>query len=305
MFPNRLSLDWQFNLESVQHSDAVLRSITVLHLQEMVIPWPSTAYHGLVDLRLEFSAESETWISAVQLSGILAASLTLEVLKLSGLGIVRPRNWDLTTSIPLVHLRVLHLGGMYDASWELLLPLVSISDCLGSLSIGFHMHSQDNLTDLIDDFLRNTPTETLVFSEASVSGASPLWALSVSRTIPALKNLVLSQFNILDIEDLEAMEAELGSNDPSSRQTHALNHLYLVSSDINLDDLKIIVPMYNVRTLHLESCTVVETEEANPPITIAELRERLLKAFPHLVCVISNVDTTSGWPCRTMLDQFS
>ncbi|KAG8737115.1 hypothetical protein FRC10_008562 [Ceratobasidium sp. 414] len=300
MFPERLALDWQFDLASADNSDAVLRSITVLHLQEMVIPWSSTTYHGLVDLRLEFTAESEAWVSVAQLADILAASPTLEILKISGLGVVRSGDWNTAISIPLVHLKVLYLSDMYDATLELLLSLFSLSDCLGSLSIGFQTHRQVNLAHLIDDFLRNSPTETLAFSEASALGTSPLRALSISRTIPSLRNLVLSQFNPLDIEELETMAAELGtsSSHQMTSSLHSLTHLYLVSSEVNLDDLKIIVPMYSVRTLHLESCTAFET-------TIGDLKNSLLEVFHDLVCVISDVDTTSKWPCRTMFDQLS
>ncbi|KAG8692194.1 hypothetical protein FRC09_011403, partial [Ceratobasidium sp. 395] len=88
----------------VGQSDPILRSITVLHLNDVVLPWTSVAYHNLMDLRLQFSEAEEREISTSQLVDILGASPGLTTLKLDYITITTSDNWNAKNAVRLAHL---------------------------------------------------------------------------------------------------------------------------------------------------------------------------------------------------------
>ncbi|KAG8717940.1 hypothetical protein FRC09_013409 [Ceratobasidium sp. 395] len=302
IMPKRLAPSWPSELPSIDRAEAVLLSASVLHLQEVVLPWTSAAYHGLIDLRLEYNKGlSEARISITNLANTFTASPALETLKISGLAITLSDDWDSSTRVPLAYLRVLCLSNMFNESWELVLSLISLSDCLNTLSVGFKTYNQSELASPICHFLRESPVETLAFTEGSGSGASPFWVLEASTAAPLLKNLILVQAIFFEDEECDTLAALLVDMSSSSRR---LPNLYMVSSLLDFSDLQLIVPRYGVQALHFERCNTVFSMSDIPgdPKTPEELGDRLRDSCLGLNCTVSDIDTTADWPCRTMFD---
>ncbi|KAG8788499.1 hypothetical protein FRC12_014500 [Ceratobasidium sp. 428] len=284
-------------LLAASQSSGILGSITVLHLSNILLPWTSAAYHNLTDLRLEFTASEGAEISTSQLGGILAASPELVVLKLEFIRIRQSIHWDTDDVVRPVHLEVLYLGYMDYESWVALLSVLSLSDCLGALEVCFGP-ALERISHPVRDFLRGVHVKTLaVFSLGS--GSSPQWVLSLSTTIPSLKSLILSDYNP-DTNGLEA--ATSGDSEANIDNTPHLPHLFLVTSDnLYLEELKLIVSVYGVRTLHLDG---LRRYRRIPNVKRPEdLETALLQLFPSLTCILSDEDTTRHWPCRTTFDQ--
>ncbi|KAG8713193.1 hypothetical protein FRC09_018985 [Ceratobasidium sp. 395] len=275
--------------------DPILRSITVLHLSDTLLPWTSTAYHSLVDLRLQFTENDKREISTSQLAGILAASPGLTILKFDDITITSSDDWDAENVVRLAHLEVLCLWFLSYRSWVALISVLSLSDCLGSLEVG--IRAQDSvphfskISHLVQDFLHGARIKTLAI--IGFEDDDPHCALSLSATIPSLQSLVLSDCDLLQSRGDEATGDEPNINvDTPSR----LPHLFLASSKFSLDNLKRIVSVSGVETLHLDR---VPTRCGHNGPTKDELRAALLDAFPRLTCVITDKDTTLKWPCRT------
>ncbi|KAG8686475.1 hypothetical protein FRC09_014109, partial [Ceratobasidium sp. 395] len=289
------------NLEGfpISQSDTFLRSITMLHLGDIRLPWTSTAYHNLIDLRLQFSEVDVREISTSQLADILGASPGLTTLKLDYITINPSDDWDAENVVRLAHLEVLCLLYLSYDSWVELVSVLSLSDCLGPLEVGICIqHYGDSFSEIshmVRDFLHGARVKTLAI--ASFRDDDPQSALSLSATIPSLENLMLSDCNLLNLrrDKVIGEEPKIKVDTPSR-----LPHLFLASSKLDLDKLKLIVSVYGVETLHLDNVQSWLISDRGPPRD--ELRTALLDAFPHLACVITDEDTTLKWPCRTVFD---
>ncbi|KAG8779457.1 RHO1 GDP-GTP exchange protein 2 [Ceratobasidium sp. 428] len=276
-------------------SDPILRSIIVLYLSDTLLPWTSTAYHSLVDLRLQFTENDKREISTSQLAGILAASPGLTTLKFDYLTITSSDDWDAENVVRLAHLEVLCLWFLSYRSWVALVSVLSLSDCLGSLEVG--IRAQDSvshfskISHLVQDFLHGVRVKTLAI--IGFEDDDPQYALSLSATIPSLESLVLSDCNLLKPrgDEVAGYEPRINVDTPSR-----LPHLFLASSRFSLDNLKRIISVSGVETLHLDR---VPTRCGHNGPTKDELRAALLDAFPRLTCVITDKDTTLKWPCRS------
>ncbi|KAG9077554.1 hypothetical protein FS749_010552, partial [Ceratobasidium sp. UAMH 11750] len=280
-------------------AEELLRSVAVLDLDDVTIPWTSTVYHNLVDLRLWFSLNREARISTSQLATILTSSLGLVTLKIYGLEVTSLDDWDATTVVHLVHLEVLYLGSLSRRSCELLLPLIPLSNCSNNLSIGLEFRDWAGIAHSMRDFLRGTQTRKLACC-GDQGNASPRWALSLAEILPVLEDLVLYEFQYLGAEEIRDMASEHQPS-PDGDQPHGivapcLPRLYVVSSQVNLEGLSFIISRCGVRNIHLEKCSARTARE----LSVRDIEVRLRRDFPDLVCIISNDDTTRGWPCRVV-----
>ncbi|KAG8723137.1 hypothetical protein FRC09_004592 [Ceratobasidium sp. 395] len=274
-------------------SDPILRSITVLHLSDALLPWNSVAYHNLIDLRPQFIVFDEWSISTLELGGILAASPGLTTLKLEYITITHSGDWNAENVVRLARLEVLYLLYVDYDSWVALASVLSLSDCLGTLEVSVR-HRGDSFSEvfhLVRDFLHGVRVKTL--SVPAFGDDDAQWALSLSATIPSLESLVLPDYD-LNWYGHEAIgnEPEINVDTPPR-----LPHLFVASSKLDLDGLKLIVSIYGVETLHLDNAESQYGSDSGP--LRDELRVALLDAFPHLTCLITDEDTTLKWPCRT------
>ncbi|KAG8765655.1 hypothetical protein FRC12_007380 [Ceratobasidium sp. 428] len=279
-------------------SDAVLQSVSLLHLGDAMIPWTSVAYHNLVDLRLRFDDPEEADVSTSQFANILAASPGLVILKLEGMAIEPSNDWEVEMDIQPVHLEVLYLAYLSYDSYVTLPSILSLSNCPGTLEVGIHHHADFllEISQIVQDFLRGVRVKTLSLS--SFEGEhSPQWALSLPATIPSLDNLIL---NNCDTSGLHGPEETVYEPEIKINITPRLPHLFLVSNDFDIDKLKLVVSVCGVETLHLQVQNQYMLFTSRPAKD--ELKAALLESFPNLTCTISDEDTTLHWPCRTMFD---
>ncbi|KAG8709068.1 hypothetical protein FRC09_000891 [Ceratobasidium sp. 395] len=280
-------------------NDAVLHSITVLHLHNVLIPSTSAIYHNLTDLRLQLHYNDENIpTSQLELAGMLAASPGLTILKLEFLNITPSEDWDENKVVRLPHLKVLYLEGLCKESFVALIPILSLSDCLGALEVGIHRCYDgylEEIADLSQDFLRGARVKTLALSPNLDYHDGAQWALSFSKTIPSLENLILETYYLRDVresrEKTDEPEIHVGA------MSH-LPNLFLMVHELNLEKLKLIVSGYGVKTLHLDSSRFYGFDGPSK----SELKTALLESFPSLKCTVSDKDTTRHWPCRRFFD---
>ncbi|KAG9101266.1 hypothetical protein FRC06_003228 [Ceratobasidium sp. 370] len=291
---------WDLDLLSLEHAEAVLSALTVLHLKNNLIPFSSAAYHNLADLRLLLTVRcSHNGISVSQLAGIFAASPGLSTLKLQGLEVVPSSDWDAIKVTPLIHLEVLCLLDMDDESLELVMRLVPLSRCLGELSIG--LNAGDNILPIAQDFLRGSRTKKLACTMHHGSD-SIWWPLLLSKVVPLLEHLVIVNFtprrapNMEDLVlDLERHKGEGGLNEEFPSYAP---HVYLASCTISQDVITLIARVLGAQTIHLGRCYMMDDRGK-----LVGLDVTLLEALPSIVCPATMVDTTARWPCRTMFDR--
>ncbi|KAG8692193.1 hypothetical protein FRC09_011402 [Ceratobasidium sp. 395] len=280
-------------------SDDILHSITILHLNDVMLAWTSSAYYNLIDLRLQFTEADEMVVSTSELAGVLGASPELTTLKLDYITITPSNDWNAENVVRLVHLEVLCLLFLSYDSWVALASVLSLSNCLGPLEVGVRYYAGNRFSEIshmVRDFLRGARVKTLAIP--SFGDDDPQPALSLSATIPSLECLVLPDCNLLQFrgyDEVTGDEPKINADTPPR-----LPHLFLASSKLDLDKLKLIVSAYGVETLHLDRVLSLWMTDTGPPRD--ELRAALLDAFPRLTCLITDKDTTCKWPCRTMFD---
>ncbi|KAG8787181.1 hypothetical protein FRC12_015844, partial [Ceratobasidium sp. 428] len=276
-------------------SDPILRSISVLHLSDVLLSWTSAAYHNLIDLRLQFTEDDNKGIFTSELAGILAASPRLTTLKLDYITITSSNDWDAEDVVRLAHLEVLCLWFLSYDSWVALVSVLSLSDCLGSLEVGILPQNSvacfSKISRLVQNFLHGVHVKTLAI--IGFGDDDTQCALSLSATIPSLERLILSDCDLLEPrgDEIAGYQPDINADTP-----FRLAHLYLASSKFSLDHLKQIVLVSGVETLHLDRVPTRYGYNGPPK---DELRAALLDAFPRLACVITDEDTTLNWPCRT------
>ncbi|KAG9112295.1 hypothetical protein FRC07_007977, partial [Ceratobasidium sp. 392] len=296
-FTEVLPHEWEFNLLSAERAESALQPLSVLELHDIVIPWGSTAYHGLVDLRLDFRETSEAQIPVSQLANILTSSPELVNLQINGLEVIRSHNWDAMTAVELVHLQVLYLGNISTSSCELLFPLIRLSNCLNELDVTLDFHNPTaRMVHLIQDCLRNTNTKVLVCTDAMYL-SNPQWALSLSIAIRSLKALLLLGFALPNESeaDVMALESRLDTDDSESHETTtpSLPHLFLIASGVTLQQIKTIVRRYGVRVVQLDACSLKASTGGNEPKGMKELKDHLREIFPDVVFIVGQGDTTT------------
>ncbi|KAG8731984.1 hypothetical protein FRC12_019483 [Ceratobasidium sp. 428] len=200
---------------------------------------------------------------------------------------------------------------MSGSSCELLLPLINLSSCANYLDVTLDFHNPTRETIcLMQDFLRNTPTLTLVCTDTKYISA-PEWALSVSAAVSSLDRLLLFAFGCaqsrnparaMAIEDqLIGSEGELNAT-----ITPPLPQLFIAKSAVTLAQLKAIVSRYRIQTIYLDSChldsLMAPSHDRDTVAGMNEMKKDLLEFAPNVQCVISSDDTTWRWRCRTIFN---
>ncbi|KAG9117696.1 hypothetical protein FRC07_007344, partial [Ceratobasidium sp. 392] len=201
----QLSLAWGIELSPDEHTSNILRSLTSLDLSYIALPWSSPAYHGLVDLRLCLSQDNNVRITTSEISATLAASPHLTTLKLYGLIVERSNNRNDPTI--LAYMETFCLAGMSNESVVLLLSTISLSGRVGNLGISIQIENPPGIIHVLENFLRNTNTETLVCSEPAHRLSGSGWGLSLSASIPSLQNLVLPSPALFNVKNTKIKAA--------------------------------------------------------------------------------------------------
>ncbi|KAG9119445.1 hypothetical protein FRC07_005528, partial [Ceratobasidium sp. 392] len=124
-----------------KNSERVLLSVKILHLEGSMLPWSSSAYRDLVELKLQFH-RCEVTASMSQLANLFSASPALVILKLAYLTVTRTEGWIQSAPVLLDHLEVLDLVNIEPHSLELLLPLIQLPDSPNDLSVAIPFDKQ-------------------------------------------------------------------------------------------------------------------------------------------------------------------
>ncbi|KAG8763179.1 hypothetical protein FRC12_008660 [Ceratobasidium sp. 428] len=289
------------SLFASRSNGAVLHSITVLHLRNVLIPSTSAIYHNLVDLRLQLHYNPQNIpTSQLELAGMLAASPGLTILKLECLNIIPSEGWDEEKVVRLAHLKILYLENLCKDSCVALMQILSLSDCLGTLEVGIHQCYEDYLEEIADlsqNFLRGVRVKTLALSPDLDYHDGAQWALRFSKTIPFLENLII---DTSDLRDVRGSGGKIDKPGIDISVTSRLPNLFLMADELDLEKLKLIVSVYGVETLHLDKSRLSYGSNRGP--SRGELKTALLESFPSLECTVSDKDTTRHWPCRRMFD---
>ncbi|KAF8597758.1 hypothetical protein BDV93DRAFT_358880 [Ceratobasidium sp. AG-I] len=142
---------------SDERRDEFLRPLRVLRLKDIWLDWDSTAFEGLVELRLELERmRVDSYLSARQLSRILSASPELHTLELVGISVDlgEPNEAVAPASIVLPNLRTLYLQGMNSSSMDALLCAIAP----GSYDIELDLTSGDENDVPTDQFRWRPPS---------------------------------------------------------------------------------------------------------------------------------------------------
>ncbi|KAG8727017.1 hypothetical protein FRC12_022868 [Ceratobasidium sp. 428] len=305
-FHNQLSPERAVKLPSTRYALDLLRSLTVLDLNFVVFPWSSPVYHGLVDLRLYFTQENNVQVTVFQMMAILTASPKLRSLKLHGIIVTSSDEWA-GPIVRLLDMEMLCLASMSNESLARLLPRISLAGGLAELDISLEIRNPPEIIHVLEDFLHDTNTKTLICSEPCGYPSGSGWGLLLSASILSLQNLVLLYPGLFKIreEDIAVTEGVLRCDIYKLTQSatlfsRCLPHLFLVSGKFFLELLRIIVPGYSVRNLHLEAAGSCRDDPRSGDCChrLNLVKASLRREFPNLACTLEHGNFASGWACR-------
>ncbi|QRV89157.1 pre-mRNA-processing-splicing factor 8 [Ceratobasidium sp. AG-Ba] len=299
-----VSTEWEANQPPFQYAEEALRSVTVLHLQEVTIPWASPVYHGLVDLRLAYNEDKSPIISASQLAIILCSSPELVNLTMVNVTIGRADSLGGRRTAHLHYLDQLTLIGTSCNNLDRLLALFSVSGSRNKLKVRFTHYRLGEQTDAIIRFLSTSFVKTLHCSSTDYS-ANALALLPMGKLLPYTENLVLEGFKPIFQFHLNALSSESGPNwSGMSSETGLLTrfpNLHIVSSGVTLESLKFIIRAYGIRFLRLERCSA-----ASEPYDLNSWGPLLQQEFPDFDFVVTEEHLTSiGPPFERLVSLFA
>ncbi|KAF8597678.1 hypothetical protein BDV93DRAFT_366924 [Ceratobasidium sp. AG-I] len=281
---------------SQEHSSELLLSLSTLHLQNVQFPWDSSAYRGLVDLRLDFTAVTDVSVSQSTFAEILASSPRLATLKLNNLLITQTPDWNQSTSYRLDYLQVLNVLAMDPESLSLLLPMISLSQSAGSLSIGMPIHTGNKFAKVVESFLNRSCIATLHLVQHDTSN-------DIAHIMPLLKHIIALERLSLQYDTsgqhTPPTPCDTVANASEIRRSLDLNELYIVSKSVDLEKIQPLISMYGVQTLYLVGC---ELHVGSSVVTFEEFQKLLFQKFPNTNCVLSSESATADWPCCTIFD---
>ncbi|KAG8688125.1 hypothetical protein FRC09_013096 [Ceratobasidium sp. 395] len=276
-----------------ENAEEMLRSLTMVNLENIYFDWNSKIYWNLRDLRLVFDCDdgNSPAISTLEFANILTASPELEMVKLVSLEIREAKDWARETPIAMEHLSILHLVNMEPDSLRLLLPLIAVSGPLPEIVLGIAVGSQ--MQDEFEAFLVRSKITTLycVDQDDSYSGFFPL---PCRQLVGDLRILVLDNLSIV-----ETMSG--GTNRRISQPSAHPLSVTLVGCTVNLGTLKTFILDYSIQTLCFEVCQLDPVAKHDFE-DLHGLRDSLLETFPELDCTVSDVDSAWDWVCYKMYD---
>ncbi|QRV89188.1 F-box-like protein [Ceratobasidium sp. AG-Ba] len=281
--PGPISHEWEIILDSFDHAESVLLSVTHLQLEQYLIPWNSKAYENLLDLQLLFHPDSQVQILVGQMAKVFSASPRLKTLKIAGLEIRNPGNSTLPMPSPLNDLDVLVLCDMLGESWTFLARLISLAACTGTLKICIEYFTHESLFSIVSLFI-NRAVKTMILSHYQSSAATPRFFSPILRLVPSLDTLVLAHCDYSQTLGVPAEAYQiLDVISEMAKPRHDLQNLYLFSVRIDRTELKHIVSALGVRNLHFgySESPSGETQLDSDP---SSLKAELLEEFPSLVC---------------------
>ncbi|KAG8706478.1 hypothetical protein FRC09_002392 [Ceratobasidium sp. 395] len=269
------------------NAQAMMRSLSRLHLQNVHFNWDSSVYHGLVDLQLDFGC-APTSVPVSQVADILLASPALTTLKLRSLTITSSDNRPPSTPIVLGRLQLLSLSYIRSDGLKQLLPLLALTDPSAKVYIG-PLNFSDIYSE-VESLVTRSHIAELYCSHYHHHVTPGVWP-SFLR-LPGPLSLILHQFP-LD----ELVVRELGPT-PSSFP------LDVILSDCWVDPqgLKAIVARSNVQSLCLDWCRMPKEDDFDEEGAL--MSEFDFEEYPDLQakCSVSEIFLDTRWDHYKIFD---
>ncbi|KAG8694048.1 hypothetical protein FRC08_008736 [Ceratobasidium sp. 394] len=269
------------NVTLMSRSDnatGILRSLSKLHLQNVMFDMDTSTYRNLVDLQLSCFC-APTPISIAQLADVLSANQALATLKLSSLTLTRPEGWSHPAPIALSCVQVMNIFHLDPDSLRLLLPLISLTTASVAVGLGPAPFNQ-----IHNEFkgLLTRSNVTALYCWQDKGHPFPTWS-SLWGLLPSLDNFVLDEFHMGD----EPVVEENTSN-PQSPPPPRLPSVLLLDCTVTLVGLTALIAKYGIQKLRIERCKISNGSEDGWEWT----RASLLATYPELECTLSDIPST-------------
>ncbi|KAG8679602.1 hypothetical protein FRC09_018849, partial [Ceratobasidium sp. 395] len=216
-----------------EHLDEFLQPIQTLHLHNVCMGWSvSTAYRGLVELRVESLADV-AGPTVSQLAAFLRGCPQLRRLKLARINfryeeveedVVAPR-------VYLAHLEELNLLAVNSSVLRLLLPVLEIG--ARPLAMSVTLGAQPNIFEELSSFFGRTHVSKLYLDACHQD-----WVPLLFNSLGHLRALVVSNYALLQnvyVESSPQVEPEAPEQPGICAQLRSLS---LIGSDLSLEPLK-------------------------------------------------------------------
>lgn len=234
---------------SASELDQIFTPITVLDVKGLYPQWSSTAYHGLVDLRISSDNYDHRPMSELEFVTILKASPELRILHFSYPISDRLQGDVSSFRVALNNLQVLHVA-IHEPEVKLHDVLRLITPGPKPLSLAVrrrYNQEEDRVFDLqvseTEAFLSRARVEKLFISECSLSE-------KLLQVPPHLKILILNKY--------KHSAVPLPSNDQysigPSISPSTIEYCYLVECSLELDRFYPMVRHYSIRNIVLCRC---------------------------------------------------
>ncbi|KAG8691241.1 hypothetical protein FRC09_011684 [Ceratobasidium sp. 395] len=251
-----------------------------------VLPWDSSAYCNLVELKLQF-VHCKVSASESQLAALLSASPGLVTLKLAYIPVTRARGWTQPSPVQLNCLKVLDVVNMEAGSLELLLPLFAVPESSDDLSVGVPFDQR--LQNALETFFARSQITTL---HCCRPNGRPAPSLSLLRSLACVETvLILDRLLLNENNDATSLEAPGLSLIPS-----LIPNVILVSCKVTFEGLKDLVEAHQIRNLRLQLCRLIYS--AKDSQSLEDIQASLLGMYPDLKVSIEDRDSTYDHPVR-------
>ncbi|KAG8793237.1 hypothetical protein FRC12_003454 [Ceratobasidium sp. 428] len=265
----------------------LLLAFNSVHLDCVKFDWASSAYRGLIDLRLSFCRHVR--ISMPQLFNILSSCPGLHTLKLAKLRVNHVENWTQPDPIAMGHLKTINLTRMEIGSTSSLLSLIALPDFYTEL--GIEVTPTGSIDNRLVDFFTRSKLATLYYW--GPSGHLPYeWAYLPFRHLPRFRKLVLDSFFLVD-----APEIQSSTPFSLSRLQTTLCSVIFLKSRLDFESWKNLVVSFGIQDLRLEICLPYGAHR-----DMEGIRTSFLEVCPELRCSVSDVDSTKRHPFRVMFE---
>ncbi|KAG8754158.1 hypothetical protein FRC12_011283 [Ceratobasidium sp. 428] len=269
--------------KTYENLERMLLAVSNLHLDNARFDWTSSAYRGLVDLRLSLFPMAT--ISSSQLFSILSSCPALHTLKLGNLAVIRDVEARMQPDPVLMEcLEVLQLTSMEANSVGWVLSLTTLPEFRAELSISVDLDSMEKR--LAGVLTRSKFATFYWYCSFGFSTHTP-WKYLLKH-LPRSHTLVLHSFHLTP-------ETWLGVSIDLSEFLPLFHSVVFLRCELELEVLKRFVVLLEPQELRFELCSSFNTLQ-----DMEYIRSSLLKTYPELRCSISDTDSTKKIACRTI-----
>ncbi|KAG8691958.1 hypothetical protein FRC09_011494 [Ceratobasidium sp. 395] len=273
-------------------------SLRTLHLRNALFDLNGTSaiYRGLADFRLQGSGSAHIHIHLPQLANLFTQSPGLVTVKLSGIAVSDWRSSSDPPVLPVVlqSLEVLNLADLSSESLGLVLSLITQPNPAARLSVGLTFY--EGQSDIVyEEFFARCHIATIYHQ-------SDAECLLLRHIPPSIAQLVVFQSDISQHGALARTESFSGPTAPFAY--HVLS-VTLLSCVVSVEGLVNLIADLDIQDLTLDRCLVDRLMDLEGLIqhVSQDMVASLLEVYPNLICHISDEDSTSHLPCRTMFDR--